>query len=212
MQSRRSTRVVRPARESCHAGTRLVVVVAVGCALLGGAARLSAQATAVRVAPDGSGGPPTGQRSATGRGYGPPGPIGHDASSTAIPPKYAPPGGMCRVWVQGVPPTQQPAPTQCAKAVRVHSPNSQVVFGPSRSGTVSAAQPHPGVVSVGGEHVSTGNAPVRHPDVAGESGPAARNAPEAPVKEHVNTGAHGSNPHPGAPPAHIPHIPARPHR
>ncbi len=211
MQSRRSTRVVRPAQESCHAGTRLAVAMAVSCALLGSAARLSAQATAVRVAPEGSGEPPAVQRSSTGRGYGPPAPIGHDVSGTAIPPKYAPPGGMCRVWVQGVPPAQQPAPTQCAKAVRVHSPNSQVVFGPSRSGTVSAAQPHPGVVSVGGEHVAPASAPVLHPDVSGESGRPATNAPEAPVKDRVNTGPHGSSTHGNPPPPHIPHIPARPH-
>ena len=210
MQSRRSTRVIRPAHESCHAGARLAIAMAVGCALLGSPARLSAQATAVRVAPEGSGEPPTVQRSATGRGYGPPAPIGHNASGTAIPPKYAPPGGMCRVWVQGVPPAQQPAPTQCAKAVRVHSPNSQVVFGPSRSGTgVSVAQPHPGVVSVGSEHVAPGNAPVPHPNV--DSRPAATNAPEAAVKDRVNTGPHGSSTHGSPPPPHILHIPARPH-
>ncbi len=120
--------------------------------------------------------------------------------------------GMCRVWVQGVPPAQQPAPTQCAKAVRVHSPNSQVVFGPSRAGAaVSAAQPHPGVVSVGGEHVAPASAPVLHPDVSGESGRPATNAPEAAVKDRVNTGPHGSSTHGNPPPPHIPHIPARPH-
>ena len=116
------------------------------------------------------------------------------------------------MWVQGVPPAQQPAPTQCAKAVRVHSPNSQVVFGPSRSGTVvSGTQPRPGVVSVGGEHVAPGNAPVLHPDVVGESVPAATNAPEAPMRDRANTGPHGSSTHGSPPPLHIPHIPARPH-
>ncbi len=213
MLSRRIAPTVRPAQAPCHAGGRLVVVVAVGCALLGNGAPLSGQATAVRVTPDGTNGQPSVQRSSSGRGYGPPGSLGRDGSSAAIPPKYAPPGGMCRVWVQGVPPAQQPAPTQCAKAVRVHSPNSQVVFGPSRSGTVvSAAQPHPGVVSVGGEHVGTGSAPVLHPDAIGESGPVTRTSSEAPPKDRVNTGPPASTTHRNPPPPHIPHIAARPHR
>jgi hypothetical protein len=213
MQSRRSARAVRPAQALWHAGARLVVVVAVGCALLGSGVPLLAQATAVRVTPDGANGQPSVQRSSSGRGYGPPGSLGRDVSNAPIPPKYAPPGGMCRVWVQGVPPAQQPAPTQCAKAVRVHSPNSQVVFGPSRSGTaVSSPQPHPGVVNVGGEHVGTGSAPVARPDAVGESGPAATTGPEPPPKDRVNTGSHGSTTQHNAPPPHIPHIAARPHR
>lgn len=213
MHPRRSARAVRPAQAPCHAGTRLIVVVAVGCALLGSGAPLSGQATAVRVTPDGANGQPSVQRSSSGRGYGPPGSLGRDASSAAIPPKYAPPGGMCRVWVQGVPPAQQPAPTQCAKAVRVHSPNSQVVFGPSRSGTVvPAPQPHPGVVGVGGEHVGAESAPLPHPDPIGESGPAKTTSPEAPAKDPVNTTPHGSTTHHNPPPPHIPHIAARPHR
>ena len=203
MQLRTGARVVRPAQPPCHAAIRLAFVVAASCALLGTAPAVSAQATAVRVTPQGTDGQPSGERSSSGRGYGPPAPLGREGSSAAIPPKYAPPGGMCRVWVQGVPPAQQPAPTQCAKAVRVHSPNSQVVFGPSRSGTVvSAPQPHPGV---GGEHVGPANAPPSHPDAAGESGP------EAPVKERVNTGPHEATTH-HSPPPHPPSIPARPHR
>ncbi len=41
---------------------------------------------------------------------------------------------MCRVWLNGVPATQQPAPTTCAQAVKVHAPNGHVIFGATGSG------------------------------------------------------------------------------
>ena len=47
----------------------------------------------------------------------------------AIPPAYRPPQGMCRVWIAGVPPDQQPAPTDCVTAVRNRPANGSVIFG-----------------------------------------------------------------------------------
>jgi hypothetical protein len=47
----------------------------------------------------------------------------------AIPPAYRPPQGMCRVWIDGVPPDQQPAPTDCVTAVRNRPTNGSVIFG-----------------------------------------------------------------------------------
>lgn len=47
----------------------------------------------------------------------------------AIPPAYRPPQGMCRVWIGGVPPDQQPAPTDCVTAVRNRPANGSVIFG-----------------------------------------------------------------------------------
>ena len=38
---------------------------------------------------------------------------------------------MCRVWVEGVPPAQQPAPTDCGSAVRNKPANGKVVYGES---------------------------------------------------------------------------------
>ena len=35
-----------------------------------------------------------------------------------IPAAYRPPKGMCRIWLKDVPPAQQPAPTDCASAVK----------------------------------------------------------------------------------------------
>ena len=47
----------------------------------------------------------------------------------AVPPAYRPPAGMCRIWIEGVPPAQQPAPTDCVTAVRNKPVNGSVVFG-----------------------------------------------------------------------------------
>lgn len=46
-----------------------------------------------------------------------------------IPPAFRPPAGMCRVWIEGVPPGQQPAPTDCVTAVRNRPVNGSVIFG-----------------------------------------------------------------------------------
>ena len=46
-----------------------------------------------------------------------------------VPAGHMPPPGMCRVWIDGVPPGQQPAPTDCASAVRNRPANGRVIFG-----------------------------------------------------------------------------------
>ena len=46
-----------------------------------------------------------------------------------VPPGFYPPAGMCRVWINGVPAGQQPAPTDCASAVRNRPANGRVLFG-----------------------------------------------------------------------------------
>lgn len=45
-----------------------------------------------------------------------------------IPRTLRPPPGMCRVWVDQVPASQQPAPTDCATAIRNRPPNGRVIF------------------------------------------------------------------------------------
>ncbi|HET9423782.1 MAG TPA: hypothetical protein VFO55_00315 [Gemmatimonadaceae bacterium] len=49
--------------------------------------------------------------------------------STEIPEQHRPPKGMCRIWLKDVPPAQQPAPTDCAAAVKNVPANGRVVFG-----------------------------------------------------------------------------------
>jgi len=46
-----------------------------------------------------------------------------------VPPAYRPPAGMCRIWIEGVPANQQPAPTDCVTAVRNRPVNGRVIFG-----------------------------------------------------------------------------------
>ncbi len=46
-----------------------------------------------------------------------------------VPTGYLPPAGMCRVWVDGVPAAQQPAPTDCNSAMRSRPAKSRVLVG-----------------------------------------------------------------------------------
>ncbi|MBX3173832.1 MAG: hypothetical protein KF709_05435 [Gemmatimonadaceae bacterium] len=50
-----------------------------------------------------------------------------------MPEDMRPPVGKCRIWMEGVPPQQQPAPTDCQTALRQKPANGVVVFGPTRS-------------------------------------------------------------------------------
>ncbi len=56
---------------------------------------------------------------------------GGKAALNNVPPGFEPPIGMCRIWLDGVPAGQQPAPTDCASAVRNRPANGRVVFGQS---------------------------------------------------------------------------------
>ena len=51
-----------------------------------------------------------------------------------IPKAYLPPPGMCRIWVDNVPAARQPAPTDCATAIRNKPPNARVIFPAGRQG------------------------------------------------------------------------------
>lgn len=46
-----------------------------------------------------------------------------------IPTEHKPPKGMCRIWLKDVPAKQQPAPTDCAAAVKNVPQNGRVIFG-----------------------------------------------------------------------------------
>lgn len=46
-----------------------------------------------------------------------------------IPPGHLPPAGMCRIWIDGVPPGRQPAPTDCQTAVATKPANARVIWG-----------------------------------------------------------------------------------
>jgi hypothetical protein len=53
---------------------------------------------------------------------------------------------MCRIWLDDVPAAQQPAPTDCASAVRNRPAKGRVIFGddyvaPKRGDTTKKANP-----------------------------------------------------------------------
>ena len=54
---------------------------------------------------------------------------GKKSLATAIPADARPPKGMCRIWIDGVPASQQPAATDCATAVKNRPANARVIFG-----------------------------------------------------------------------------------
>jgi hypothetical protein len=52
-------------------------------------------------------------------------------ASNDVPREMLPPAGKCRIWMGGVAPSQQPAPTDCQTALRQRPANGTVVFGPA---------------------------------------------------------------------------------
>src|SRR5687767_5600854 len=52
-----------------------------------------------------------------------------EKTRTDIPASMRPPAGMCRIWLDDVPAAQQPAPTDCASAVRSRPAKGRVIFG-----------------------------------------------------------------------------------
>lgn len=52
-----------------------------------------------------------------------------DKSRVEIPREHRPPPGMCRIWLDGIPASQQPASTDCATAVRNRPEKGHVIFG-----------------------------------------------------------------------------------
>jgi hypothetical protein len=57
-------------------------------------------------------------------------PAGARAATPTVPVHLLPPAGKCRVWMEEVPATQQPAPTDCATALRLKPANAVVLYGP----------------------------------------------------------------------------------
>ena len=48
-----------------------------------------------------------------------------------VPLGLLPPAGKCRIWMDGVPAAQQPAPTDCATALRQRPANGTILYGPA---------------------------------------------------------------------------------
>ena len=54
--------------------------------------------------------------------------VRRERSRPQIPASQMPPAGMCRIWIDSVPASQQPAPTDCASAIRNKPQNGRVIF------------------------------------------------------------------------------------
>ena len=67
-------------------------------------------------------------------------PVQKNEREPSIPKAYMPPPGMCRIWVDNVPAARQPAPTDCATAIRNKPPNARVIFPPGRPGDAKGAK------------------------------------------------------------------------
>jgi len=48
-----------------------------------------------------------------------------------VPVSMLPPAGKCRIWMAGVPASQQPAPTDCATALRQRPSSGVILYGPT---------------------------------------------------------------------------------
>jgi len=139
------------------------------------------------------------------------------AGGTGVPDGYRPPPGMCRIWIDGVPADRQPAPTDCATAVRRRPANARVVFGeqpanPPASASLMAtpaatpkseAPPNAEPAPKAEAPRPPPSAPMPPPNATGtrSAPPSAVPPPRVPPTTHVQR---------QAPTAHPPHPPAQP--
>jgi hypothetical protein len=50
-------------------------------------------------------------------------------AAPGVPKSAQPPAGLCQIWLENVPVGQQPAPTDCATAIKNRPNNARIVFG-----------------------------------------------------------------------------------
>jgi hypothetical protein len=77
-------------------------------------------------------------------------------TAPGVPKGMMPPSGKCRVWMDGVPATRQPAPTDCATALRQKPANARVIYGPNtvetrQAGLEQARERRPSLLTPIGE-------------------------------------------------------------
>ena len=63
---------------------------------------------------------------------------GRGNGADRVPPGHLPPAGMCRIWIDGVPPGRQPKPTDCATARRRVPDDARVIYGARTIGSRDA--------------------------------------------------------------------------
>ena len=134
-------------------------------------------------------------------------------AGTTVPDGYRPPPGMCRIWIEGVPPDRQPAPTDCATAVRRRPANAKVIFGdlskddPNTASNASnggGANGSANGASNGGANTQAAHEQQAEPSKTNEGVRPA--PPAAPPQSHPTTGPKGAqdNAPPVGPPQRTP--------
>ena len=110
-----------------------------------------------------------------------------EKTSSTVPVNMMPPAGKCRIWMVGVAPAQQPAPTDCQTALRQRTPNGVVIFGPvEREEASSAFRGRPNVEQ--GPEDRPRNSTAREPSREPNREPA-RDPVAAPARERAETRA-----------------------
>jgi hypothetical protein len=72
-----------------------------------------------------------------------------ERAAPVVPTSAMPPAGLCRVWLRDVPAGQQPAPTDCASAIRKAPSSATVLFGDPKSEQAQKLQSRPGTPGAG---------------------------------------------------------------
>mgnify|MGYP002778187188 CR=1 FL=1 len=117
-----------------------------------------------------------------------------------IPPSARPPAGMCRIWLDNVPAEKQPAPTDCASAVRNRPANARVIFGDDYARRPDGADLGPGAAGGSYALLSGGDRP--HGPHPGDAAPLDAPGPDAPAPDDSTARRAAARPAP--PPASRP--------
>jgi hypothetical protein len=85
-------------------------------------------------------------------------------ATNIVPQSAQPPAGLCRVWLPNVPASQQPAPTDCATAIKNRPQNATLVFGNLRD--EAAKPPQKSNIAPSQSRISGWPNPSRHFDAS----------------------------------------------
>jgi hypothetical protein len=114
-------------------------------------------------------------------------------AANTVPQSAQPPAGLCRVWLENVPASQQPAPTDCATAIKNRPQNAKIVFGNLRDEAAKPPQKSntaPSQNRISGWPVRQGDPPRRF-----DASPGIPNrAPEVRAETRTADGAGGVHP------------------
>ncbi len=102
-------------------------------------------------------------------------------AASTVPQSAQPPAGMCRVWLENVPAGQQPAPTDCATAIKNRPANARVVFGTQKEDADKTVQ-------------KTATVPQSHPSATAHRFDTGPGIPNHPNQDRQNQGAGGVRP------------------